>query len=185
MTSLYLSGTAPRGCGDHQPVSVIEAFGRTPVPGHWSGLYGNASTREGLKRLMRGAEQPVSVYRITCEVPGGLTTSMGREEIESFGYLNVRYANAALKNELEAAWSRVTGLEDGEQAMTHHPDVVVEVLKQIDAPPMSLVIHPFEVPGENLMLSVATVLNNDAVSGYRSRDRGLTLHLETLASAPL
>lgn len=181
MAKLFVSGVAPRQYNAQAPTiapsSVLDLFGCPPVPGHWSGLYGTSSTREGLKRLLVSAKEATSIFRVICKVPGGIVTSMGYEDLGSLGYLNVRYADAELLARIEHCWCSLTGLDDPREAVQTRPDRAVEVVKHIKAQGVLLIIHPFRPPDSELILNAATVLDPSCVVDIRSRDPYLSLAL--------
>lgn len=179
MANLVLSGVVPRGERGKPrivtPHSVLPLFGLKPVPRCWSGLYGTASTREGLMYLLKNPTEPQAIIRMTCEVPGGVVTRMSSEELSRLGYLNVRYADADLTSRIDGVWSALGGVDDPKEAMVTRPDLAFQVLSELKIFGLSLVIHPFRVRGTSMVLSVGTVLDYRCVVDVKSREAGLTI----------
>lgn len=179
MAKLFISGVAARAAATDapavRPTSVLELFGRPPVEGCYSGLYGTSSTREGLKRLLQSAQQPMSIFRIVCEVPGDIVTSMGSGDLQALGYVNVRYADAPLLARIEDGWRSLSALDDAREAIQTRPDLAAQVLSGIGVEGLSVIIHPFRPPDTNLVLNVATVLDQRCVIDVHSRDPNLRL----------
>lgn len=184
MARLFLSGIATRQQHNEpqtvQPKSVLSLFGRKTVKGCWSGLYGTSSTREGIKRLLQSADQPQSIFRVICEVPGEVVTRMGAEDLRELGYLNVRYADASLYEAIEKCWAKAARMKDGQKAIETHPEYAQKVAHAIAPGNLSLIIHPVKVPGSELVLSVGTILNTVCIDEIHSRDRNLNIQLVKL-----
>lgn len=179
MARLILSGVVSRGeRGKPRTAtlhSVLPRLGLKPVPGCWSGLYGTASTREGLMRLLKSATEPNAIVRVACEVPGGVVTRMSTEELPRLGYLNVRYADADLSARIDGVWSALAGIDDPKKALLTRPDLVVRVLSELQIQDLPLVIHPFRIRDETMVLSVGTILNDNCIVDVKSREPGLQI----------
>lgn len=176
MANLFLSGVVPRAQeGICHPASVLSLFGLEPVPGCWSGLYGGGSTREGLKLLLNDAKEPQVVFRVVCEVPGGIVTGMSASAAAEMGYLNIRYADAGLMHELRSAW--VSESEDKDQAIHSSPHRVRSVLQSIGLNDLLLVLHPFQPKGGSGVLTAGTILSPSTISEVHSRRPGLDIRI--------
>ncbi|HYW76232.1 MAG TPA: hypothetical protein VFA48_06360, partial [Gammaproteobacteria bacterium] len=132
---------------------------------------------EGLKRLLVSAQGATSIFRVICEVPGGIVTSMGSQDLENLGYLNLRYADAELLSRIESCWCSLAELDNPREAVQTRPDLAAEVVAHIGARGLQLVIHPFRPPDTKLVLNVATVLDSSCVADIRSRDPYLRVAL--------
>jgi hypothetical protein len=162
-----------------RPKSLLELFGRRAANGYWSGLYGTTSTREGLSHLLQSANRPQAIFRVICQVSGAIVTSMGASDLARLGYLNLRYADAELSAQLEACWTRLAGIDNAHEAIHTRPDLAPRVVERIGAAGIALIVHPFCPPESGLTLNVATVLDTACIQAIRSRDRNLTVRLNT------
>lgn len=152
-------------------------FGQKPVDHCWSGLYGTASTREGLMHLLKNPSVPMAIIRATCDVPGGVVTRMGLEDLQRLGYLNVRYADADLTARIDGVWADLSGVDDPKEACLTRPDLASRVLMELGIKGILVIIHPFRVHGMSLVLSVGTVLDTRCIVDIKSRESGLTIAL--------
>lgn len=177
MARLFLSGVATRA-REHQelvPESVLALFGCAAAGDFWSGLYGTSSTREGLKRLLQTAKQPQSIFRVVCEVAGGIVTSMGEADLAELGYLNVRYADAPLLAKIERLWCRLAELNDPQEAINTRPDLAPRIAASLNVNALSLIIHPFQPPYSDIILNAATILDPACIQEIHSRDPNLQI----------
>ncbi|MGN8158753.1 hypothetical protein ACS8Y6_05895 [Salinisphaera sp. RV14] len=178
MADLLISGIFPRTADEGiHPRSVLEHFGRPAVPGCWSGLYGLNATREGIKALLSRADTPQAVFRVVCRVPGGIVTHMTADSALEMEYLNVRYADAALKARLRDAWREISGDAD-DDAMLRHPHRVRDVLTQLGLGSLPLVLHPFSPADSNQVFTAGTVLDPSAIIEIRCRQREIEIRIE-------
>lgn len=181
MARLVLSNVVSRGeRGNPRTVtseSVLPMFGHKSVNRCWSGLYGTASTREGLMFLLKEPVEPLAIVRVACEVAGGVVTRMGLEDPPRLGYLNVRYADADLNARIDGIWSALSGVDDPREACLTRPDLARRVLQALGIKGVFVIIHPFRVHGTSLVLSVGTVLDPRCVVDVKSREPGLTVTL--------
>lgn len=181
MAKLSLSGLATRQTGHeaHPPVleSVLTLLGHNPVEGCWSGLYGTSATREGIKFLLQSTQRRQSVFRVICEIPGGVVTHISQPDLARLGYLNLRYADADLYEAIETTWARAACINDPHKAIESHPEYARAVADAIAPGALSLIIHPVKVASTELVLSVATILDPACVVDIRTRDRLLQIQL--------
>ena len=181
MANLFLSGIAPRSNKDTPrdltPESVLKLYGFKAVEGCWSGLYGSSSTREGIKLLMQASDKPHSIFRVICKVPGGIVSYMAQQDLADLGYLNVRYADAALHHMIGTLWADYAGYDDPQEAILTHPEFARDVAEAVAPASLSLIIHPFRVKGTELILSAGTILDTNCVTDIHSRDRTLNIEL--------
>lgn len=178
MADLLISGICPRTAqGMVHPCSVLEHFGRPGVPGCWSGLYGLNATREGIKALLLRANAPQAVFRAACRVPGGIVTHMTADSALEMGYLNVRYADAALKARLRQSWREISG-DDDDDAMLRHPERVRDVLTELGLGSLPVVLHPFSLADSNQVFTAGTVLDPSAIIEIRCRQREIQIQID-------
>lgn len=181
MRKLTITGVIPRRASVRPyrvvPASIIEHFGRKPVRGAWSGLYGIDSKRDGLKELLRSARQSFSVFAVTCDVPGEPSPWVSEEDAKRNGYLNVRYADAALLDRVTRSWAKLAGLKDGAEAMYSHPELALKVAREVLGMDPSVVIHSFRTARSKLILTVVTVRDQSCITDVHARDPNVIVAL--------
>lgn len=181
MSRLLLTGVVPQRSGNRPyrvaPESMIRVFGRAPVQGFWSGLYGLASKRDGLRQLLQTAQHPFAIFSVVCEVPGEIVTKISEKDLAELGYLNVRYADAALLAKVHGIWSELSGMDDGAEAIYRYPELAAQVAERIAGKKLSLIIHPFRARGSQLVLTVATVLKPHCIVEVHSREEHVSIAL--------
>lgn len=179
MAKLVLTGVVPRGergtPRSVTPHSVLPMLGLKSVPRCWSGLYGTASTREGLMYLLQEPPDDLAIVRATCNVPGGVVTRMSVEELPDLGYLNVRYADADLSTKIDWAWADLAGADDPKEAILTRPDLAALVLARLKIKGLFLIIHPVRIRDTEMVLSIGTVLSYDCIADFKSREPGLKI----------
>lgn len=182
MSRIALSSVipGPARTASSEPIEVestLTLLGVRPVESCWSGLYGTSSTRDGLMHLLRTSSRPAVIFRVFCEIPGSIISRIGRDDLEQLGYLNLRYADAALMAQIESCWAKLAGIDDGQEAILSRPDLVRSVLAKVGIKNLSIVIHPARLPVQHSVFTVGTILDPTHIVGVSSRDPGLQIRL--------